>query len=137
MKNPLNKRITRNIKNELGKYIAIFLFMVISIGFISGYMVADDSLKRSYKGSFDKYNIENGNFTFLNKLNMSTIKEIEKENKIKVYKLFYKDLKVDNKQDCEIRFYKKRNKVNRECLMKGSFPKNMILYLIKYIQNQI
>lgn len=91
MKNPLNKRITRNIKNELGKYIAIFLFMVISIGFISGYMVADDSLKRSYKGSFDKYNIENGNFTFLNKLNMSTIKEIEKENKIKVYKLFYKD----------------------------------------------
>ena len=123
MKNPLNKRITRNIKNELGKYIAIFLFMVISIGFISGYMVADDSLKRSYKGSFDKYNIENGNFTFLNKLNLSTIKEIEKENKIKVYKLFYKDLKVDNKQDCEIRFYKKRNKVNRECLMKGSFPK--------------
>ena len=109
MKNPLNKRITRNIKNELGKYIAIFLFMVISIGFISGYMVADDSLKRSYKGSFDKYNIENGNFTFLNKLNMSTIKEIEKENKIKVYKLFYKDLKVDNKKDCEIRFYKKRN----------------------------
>ena len=35
MKNPLNKRILREIKGEFGKYVVIFLFMTALIGIVS------------------------------------------------------------------------------------------------------
>ena len=61
-KNPLNKRLPRELKGELGKYLVIFLFFVMSISLVSGFLVADNSLIASYHESFDKYNIEDGNF---------------------------------------------------------------------------
>lgn len=36
MKNPLHKRLPREIRSEFGKYIVIFLLMVATIGFVSG-----------------------------------------------------------------------------------------------------
>ena len=62
MKNPLHKRYKRELRQDLGKYIAIFLFMVLSIGFISGFLVAGTSMKTAYNQSFKKYNIEDGHF---------------------------------------------------------------------------
>ena len=38
MRSPLLKRLPREFKSELGKYIAIFLFMTLTIGFISKYI---------------------------------------------------------------------------------------------------
>lgn len=62
MRNPLTKRIPREIKNDLGKYIALFLFLILSIGFISGFLVAGDSMKSAFDNSFEKYNVEDGHF---------------------------------------------------------------------------
>lgn len=61
MKNPLRKRIPRELKGEFGKYLVVFLLMVLTIGFVSGFLVADGSMLKAYDESFDKYNIENGN----------------------------------------------------------------------------
>ena len=47
-KNPLNKRLPRELKGELGKYLVIFLFFVMSISLVSGFLVADNSLIASY-----------------------------------------------------------------------------------------
>jgi len=58
MRSPLLKRLPRELKSELGKYIAIFLFMTLTIGFISGFLVAGSSMKKTYDDSFEKYNIE-------------------------------------------------------------------------------
>ena len=58
MKNPLRKRIPRELKGELGKYLVVFLLMVLTIGFVSGFLVADGSMLKAYNESFDKYNIE-------------------------------------------------------------------------------
>ena len=90
MKNPLRKRIKREIFGEIGKYIAIFLFMHLSIGFISGFLVAASSMKTAYDNSFEKYNIENGNFTLAMKADDALISDIEKED-VKLYELFYKE----------------------------------------------
>ena len=48
MRSPLLKRLPREFKSELGKYIAIFLFMTLTIGFISGFLVAGSSMKKTY-----------------------------------------------------------------------------------------
>ncbi|MFR4712244.1 MAG: hypothetical protein ACLUAL_11500 [Blautia wexlerae] len=36
--------------------------MVLTIGMVSGFLVADGSMIVAYNDGFDKYNIENGNF---------------------------------------------------------------------------
>lgn len=63
MKNPLWKRLPKELAADLGKYLVIFLFMILSIGFVSGFLVAGKSMVATYDESFDKYNIENGNLS--------------------------------------------------------------------------
>ena len=58
MKSPLRKRIPKELKGEFGKYLVVFLLMVLTIGFVSGFLVADGSMLKAYDESFDKYNIE-------------------------------------------------------------------------------
>ncbi len=126
MKNPLRKRIKREIFGEIGKYIAIFLFMLLSIGFISGFLVAASSMKTAYDNSFEKYNIENGNFTLAMKADDALISDIEKEN-VKLYELFYKEENaIVGKDDNEatIRIYKDRKDIDLICVMDGEMPQN-------------
>ena len=81
MKNPLWKRLPRELKSDFGKYIVIFLFLTLTIGFVSGFLVADDSMLAAYDEGFEKYNIEHGNFTLSSKASESDLKKIEKNGK--------------------------------------------------------
>ena len=56
--NPLNKRFLR----EAGKYIVLFVFIAGVIALVSGFLVASGSMSQAYDESFEKYNIEDGNF---------------------------------------------------------------------------
>ena len=58
MRNPLYKRIPRNFIGDIGKYFVIAVFMILTIGLVSGFLVAGDSMIVSYDESFEKYNIE-------------------------------------------------------------------------------
>ena len=62
MKNPLRKRLPRELKDEFGKYLVIFLFMTLTIGLVSGFLVAGKSMVKTYNDSFEEYNIEDGHF---------------------------------------------------------------------------
>lgn len=88
MKNPLWKRLPRELKSDFGKYIVIFLFMTLTIGFVSGFLVADDSMLAAYDEGFEKYNIEHGNFTLSSKASESDLKKIEKMEKYESAKTF-------------------------------------------------
>ena len=57
MKNPLNRRLTRELKGELSKYLVILILLIATIGFVSGFLVADGSMLTAYNESFEKYNI--------------------------------------------------------------------------------
>ena len=120
MKSPLRKRLPRELKGELGKYLVVFLLMVATIGFVSGFLVADGSMLKAYNEGFAKYNIENGNFRVKEKIYPAQKEEIEK-NDIKLYENYYIEQTMSNKST--IRFFKNRKQVNKVCLMKGSFPK--------------
>ena len=60
--NPLHRRYLRELRGEFGKYAVIFVLLVFTIGLISGFLVADGSMITAYNESFEKYNIEDGNF---------------------------------------------------------------------------
>lgn len=119
MKNPLYKRLPRELKSEMGKYIALFLFLVVTIGFCSGFLVADGSTKRAYDESFEKYSIEDGHFVLSEKMSSKTAQALEDED-IKISELFYKDKEFSDEH--VIRIYKNRGDVNKVDLMEGKLP---------------
>lgn len=121
MKNRLNRRILREIKGELGKYLVIFLFMTAMIGIVSGFLIADESLQTSYDESFKKYNVEDGNFELEQEADSDMKKSIEEE-KIKIYQNFYKEEETDD-IDSTVRIFADRKEVNKVCLLSGSMPK--------------
>ena len=126
MKNPLWKRLPRELKSDFGKYIVIFLFMTLTIGFVSGFLVADDSMLAAYDESFEKYNIEHGNFTLSSRIEDSTISKIEEKGKVHICENFYRDEAVDADLDGEtegtMRIYQERTDMDLVCLMDGEMP---------------
>lgn len=152
MRNPLWRRIPKELKGELGKYIVIFLFMVITTGMVSGFMVAGESMKKTYDNTFDKYNVEDGHFDLSNEASDNMKGNIEDEG-VKLYDMSYyelpmskigsdsdgnsgnvegnsetKDDTVNSVNDAAddggrtLRIFAPRHDVNKMCLMDGEFP---------------
>lgn len=119
MKNPLRKRYVRELKSEFSKYLVIFILLVVTIGFVSGFEVADQSISIAYYNGMTANNVEDGHFTSERKLSTSQKRIIEKSN-VRIYDLNYFEESFTN--GTTIRIFSKRSEVNRECLMKGSFP---------------
>lgn len=120
MKNPLNKRLPREFRKDFGKYLVIFLLLVITIGFVSGFLVADGSMIKAYTEGIDNYNTENGHFRTSEKMNDAQIQSVE-ENGIRIYNNFY--LEQDLTNGSTMRIFANREQVNLACLMEGEFPK--------------
>lgn len=152
MRNPLWRRIPKELKGELGKYMVIFLFMVITTGMVSGFMVAGESMKKTYDNTFDKYNVEDGHFDLSDEASDDMKSNIEDEG-VKLYDMSYYELPmsrtgsdsdgnsgnvesdaettddmVDSVNDAAdggvrtLRIFAPRHDVNKMCLMDGEFP---------------
>ncbi len=119
-KNPLNNRFLRDLRDDLGKYVVIALLMIFTIGFVSGFLVADGSMVRAYNESFTKYNVEDGNFRIQRRMNKAQWKSIEGLG-LYLFELFYREFELDN--GSTLRVYQNRDQVDLVCLMEGEFPK--------------
>ena len=132
MKNPLIKRLPREFAGEIAKYIVIFIFMTAVIGLISGFLIADGSMLDTYNKSFDKYNIENGNFELYPKADDKLIDRLEEEN-VTIYENFYKEetVKVHNNEKLSeddqsvIRFYINRKDIDKVDVMEGRLAEDI------------
>lgn len=119
MKNPLRKRLLRELKSEIGKYLVIFLLLAGTISLVSGFLVADGSMIIAYNEGFEKYNIEDGNFRLGEKANKAQLKTIQ-ELGVTVYDLFYAEEALTN--GSTLRIYPNRDQVDLVCLMDGAMP---------------
>ena len=126
MKNPLNKRLPREFTGEIAKYLVIFVFMTAVIGLISGFLIADGSMYNTYNESFEKYNVEDGNFELYTKADDSIIDKLEEEN-VTIYENFYKEEKVKRHNNTQIddddastlRLYINREDIDKVDVMEG------------------
>ena len=89
MKNPLTKRIPRELKQDFFKYFVIFAFMVMLIGLVSGFVVADDGFEYIYNHGFKEQKIEDGHLSFNSELEDSVIEKLESKGNLSLYKYFY------------------------------------------------
>lgn len=119
MKNPLNRRLPRELKSEIGKYLVIFILLIGTIGFVSGFLVADGSMIVAYNESFEKYHIEDGNFRTVKKMKASQKSAVE-EAGVTLYDNFYVEEELTN--GSTMRIFQNREAVNQVCLMEGEFP---------------
>lgn len=120
MKNPLIKRLPRELKSDFSKYLVIFIFMISVIGFVSGFLVASGSMIQANNESFEKYNIEDGNFELYEKITDEVEEKLRKED-VSVYENFYVEKETSN-VDSTLRIFKNREDVNKICVMDGELP---------------
>ena len=117
--NPLRHRYLRELRSEFGKYLVIFLLLVFTIGFISGFLVADGSMIIAYNESFEKYRIEDGNFRTDQEISKSNRRDIE-DLGVTLYDNFFIEKSIGN--GSALRVFQNQEEVNLPCLMKGEFP---------------
>ena len=60
---PLARRLPRELKHNIGKYLGIFLLMCASVALTSGFLLAAHSITQIIDGMRDEYAIEDGRFT--------------------------------------------------------------------------
>lgn len=119
MGNPLKKRLLRELRSELGKYIVIFILLTGTIGFVSGFLVADNSMITAYQDSFEKYTVENGNFELAAEVSAQQREAIEEQG-VTFYENYY--IEEDGPNESTLRIFAHRTQVNRECVMEGALP---------------
>ena len=150
MRNPLCKRIIRELKRDWKKYLVVALFLILTIGFVSGMYVANGSMMQAAAEGKEKYHLEDGHFELDQKADQELIRAIETGEKadvkhfypdqakmelddsefsavpVTVYENFYRnedeDHDDDGKSDGTIRVYERTEEINQACLMEGSFP---------------
>ncbi|WP_028509047.1 ABC transporter permease [Ruminococcus sp. NK3A76] len=124
MRDPLNRRLPRELKSEWPKYFVIFLFFVLMISAVSGFLVSENSLKKASDEGFEKYKVEDGCFEYSEKLTDETLKEIAEKGEIDAYPNFYKEEAVQSFESSTFRVFADRTQIDLVDLLDGDMPKS-------------
>lgn len=73
--NPLIKRIPRELTGDWSKYLVVSLFLILTIGFVSGMYVANGSMMKAADEGVVKYKLEDGHFELKDKANDELISD--------------------------------------------------------------
>lgn len=87
-KNPLHKRIWRDLLRDWKRYLMIFAMLVVTIGFVSGMYVANNSMITSLNGNAAKFHRENGHFELSRIAEPEVIDAIESGEKADMVQIF-------------------------------------------------
>ena len=99
IKNPLIRRIPKELIGDWKKYLVVFLFLVLTIGFVSGMYVANESMITSASEGVTKYKQEDGHFELKKQADATLLSAIETGEKadVKQYYLDEAKKKLDKK----------------------------------------
>lgn len=103
IKNPLIKRIPRELLGDWKKYLVVALFLILTIGFVSGMYVANESMLVAANEGVTKYKLEDGHFELDKKADETLLTAIETGTKadVKQYYLDKAKKELDEKFDDE------------------------------------
>ena len=119
MRNPMNKRLPRELKSDLGKYAVIFAFLVMVICVVSGFLVADNSVTKAYREGFTKYNVEDGHISFKIRPSDASLQNVAAKADLTWYP---SDYFTESFKDTEIRTFQLQKEINIPCVMEGKLP---------------
>ncbi|MCR5718151.1 MAG: ABC transporter permease [Oscillospiraceae bacterium] len=88
-KNPLNKRVWRDLLRDWKRYLMIFVMLVVTIGFVSGMFVANHSMMTALDENASKFHREDGHFELSAQADAELLDGIatgEKADMVKVFR---------------------------------------------------
>ncbi|MEI3193658.1 MAG: hypothetical protein V8S22_06890 [Lachnospiraceae bacterium] len=94
MKNLLWKRLPRELVGDIGKYLVIFLFMTATIGFVSGFLVADESMLKAMMRALGNTILKTETSRWTARPRRRKLAELEQEG-VTIYENFYVEEEVD------------------------------------------
>ena len=128
MRNPLHKRFPRELRNNIGKYLGMFLMMMFAVAFTSGFMMAANSIVVIGDGMRDTYVIEDGHFVVDFQADEDSIADVEALG-CTVYQDFYNNVPLSLPEtasgqltDLTVRLYQNRTQVNLASYAQGCEP---------------
>ena len=108
-RNPLIRRIPRELAGDWRKYLLVSLFLILTIGFVSGMYVANESMMKAADEGVTKYKLEDGHFELNEEADQTLLAAIATGEKADV-KQYYTDKakrELDEKFDGEFEVDKK------------------------------
>ncbi len=119
MKNPLIKRVPRELKSDWHKYIVIIVFMVLMIGVISGMYVGHDSMLSAVYDGQKELILEDGSFELKKKASDELLKNLStgKKADVRAYYIEKGNKEADEKVAEEIE--KEVNKQVKQAIEEG------------------
>lgn len=93
IKNPLIRRIPKELIGDWKKYLVVFLFLVLTIGFVSGMYVANESMITSANEGVTKYKQEDGHFELKKQADATLLSAIETGEKADVKQYYLDEVK--------------------------------------------
>ncbi len=124
---PLAKRLPRELKHNLGKYLGIFVLIAATCAVVSGFLVAASSIEANMENFLDDYNVEDGRFTTNFQASDEALQAVE-ELVCEVYELFSFDAALHLNEgaaagsDATVRVYRQRDEVNLAVYAQGQAP---------------
>ncbi|MCR5530428.1 MAG: ABC transporter permease [Lachnospiraceae bacterium] len=118
MRNPMNKRLPRELKSDFGKYLVIFLFIVMVVSVVSSFLVANAGIAKSYKKNLKNNNVEDGHVAFNVRPDEELLEAVEKEADVKLYQTDYFE---EEREDVTFRIYRESG-ANIPEVTEGSLP---------------
>lgn len=132
VKNPLRRRISRELLGDWKKYLVVSLFLILTIGFVSGMYVANESMMTAANEGVTKYKLEDGHFELESKADAELLAKIargEKED-VKAYYLDKGKTELDEKIEDEFKTEFKKE-------FDSEFVKEFDLSFKKQIKNSL
>lgn len=114
VKNPLRKRILRELAGDWRKYLVIILFLILTIGFVSGMYVANGSMLNAARSGVEKYKLEYGHFQLKNKADNDFLAAVETGEKADVKKYYTDKARKELDEEFDGEFKKEFDKEFKE-----------------------
>jgi len=121
---PLSKRLPREFKSNLGKWLGIIMLLVLTISQVAGYLMASSSMKLILNAVDEDYIVEDGRFTANFELKEKVISDVEALG-VTLFKNYSYDVPLSvNGSDASMtaRVYKNRTQVDLAAYFEGSVP---------------
>lgn len=120
---PLVKRLPREFKNNLGKYLGILLLMVAAISLVSGFLVAASSILKIESTVHEDYLVEDGRFSVNFAASNKAIEAVE-DLGVAVYENFSFDVPatLPDNTEATLRAYQNRHQIDLAAYVDGRAP---------------
>lgn len=115
----LNKRIKRNVKNNLGRNLALFFLIALGMYFVVSFVGSAETIMNGIDSYQKKNNVEDAEFSTFQALTSEEEKEL-REKGITIQKMYYLDFKLGKGNT--LRAFVVREKINKNQIDEGSLP---------------